>query len=187
MAPAVAPAVSQVRKPDVGLKSVSNLFLPAKFKVVFLGDMSVGKTSIIARFMHNSFDKQEHTIGIDFLSKTMQVEDRTVRLQLWDTAGQERYRSLISGYIRESNAAVVVYDITTRASFDGIEKWVEDVRKHCGPDVILMIAGFTFLICPRWRVCEVVVLRALSLRMVYFAKVNNIWGLSGSRYVSTSR
>jgi len=90
----------------------------AKYKLVFLGDQSVGKTSIITRFMYDQFDKAyQATIGIDFLSKTMYLEDRTVRLQLWDTAGQERFRSLIPSYIRDSSVAVIVYDITDRASF----------------------------------------------------------------------
>eukprot|EP00056_Hartaetosiga_gracilis_P010450 m.154362 g.154362 ORF g.154362 m.154362 type:complete len:115 (+) comp13314_c0_seq5:121-465(+) len=84
-----------------------------KFKLVFLGEQSVGKTSLITRFMYDSFDNTyQATIGIDFLSKTMYLEDRTVRLQLWDTAGQERFRSLIPSYIRDSSVAVVVYDIT---------------------------------------------------------------------------
>ncbi|GAB5577409.1 ras-related protein Rab-6A isoform X1 [Prionailurus iriomotensis] len=86
-----------------------------KFKLVFLGEQSVGKTSLITRFMYDSFDNTyQATIGIDFLSKTMYLEDRTIRLQLWDTAGQERFRSLIPSYIRDSAAAVVVYDITIR-------------------------------------------------------------------------
>uniref|UniRef100_A0A3Q1EKA0 RAB6A, member RAS oncogene family n=1 Tax=Acanthochromis polyacanthus TaxID=80966 RepID=A0A3Q1EKA0_9TELE len=85
-----------------------------KFKLVFLGEQSVGKTSLITRFMYDSFDNTyQATIGIDFLSKTMYLEDRTIRLQLWDTAGQERFRSLIPSYIRDSAAAVVVYDIAT--------------------------------------------------------------------------
>ncbi|KAH8054516.1 hypothetical protein JL722_8867 [Aureococcus anophagefferens] len=90
----------------------------AKYKLVFLGDQGVGKTCIINRFVYDSFDKNyQATIGIDFLSKTMYLEDRTVRLQLWDTAGQERFRSLIPSYIRDSSVAVVVYDTTARASF----------------------------------------------------------------------
>ncbi|GBP49118.1 Ras-related protein Rab-6A [Eumeta japonica] len=90
-----------------------------KFKLVFLGEQSVGKTSLITRFMYDSFDNTyQATIGIDFLSKTMYLEDRTVRLQLWDTAGQERFRSLIPSYIRDSTVAVVVYDITTGHTFD---------------------------------------------------------------------
>ncbi|XP_062582623.1 ras-related protein Rab-6A-like [Saccostrea cucullata] len=86
-----------------------------KFKLVFLGEQSVGKTSLITRFMYDSFDNTyQATIGIDFLSKTMYLEDRTIRLQLWDTAGQERFRSLIPSYIRDSSVAVVVYDITSK-------------------------------------------------------------------------
>ena len=81
------------------------------------------------------------TIGIDFLSKTMYLEDRTVRLQLWDTAGQERFRSLIPSYIRDSSVAVVVYDITQRASFLNTSKWIEDVRNERGNDVIVVLVG----------------------------------------------
>ncbi|GLE08618.1 hypothetical protein PINS_up019922 [Pythium insidiosum] len=88
----------------------------AKYKLVFLGDQGVGKTSIITRFMYDTFDNAyQATIGIDFLSKTMYMEDRTVRLQLWDTRGQERFRSLIPSYIRDSSVAVVAYDITSTA------------------------------------------------------------------------
>ena len=79
--------------------------------------------------------------GIDFLSKTMYLEDRTVRLQLWDTAGQERFRSLIPSYIRDSTVAVVVYDITNANSFHQTSKWIDDVRTERGSDVIIMLVG----------------------------------------------
>ncbi|MBN3289484.1 RAB6A protein, partial [Polypterus senegalus] len=113
-----------------------------KFKLVFLGEQSVGKTSLITRFMYDSFDNTyQATIGIDFLSKTMYLEDRTVRLQLWDTAGQERFRSLIPSYIRDSTIAVVVYDITNPNSFNQTSKWIDDVRTERGGDVIIMLVG----------------------------------------------
>ncbi|KAJ3296586.1 hypothetical protein HDU79_006208 [Rhizoclosmatium sp. JEL0117] len=113
-----------------------------KFKLVFLGEQSVGKTSLITRFMYDTFDNTyQATIGIDFLSKTMYLEDRTVRLQLWDTAGQERFRSLIPSYIRDSSVAVVVYDITNRASFQNTNKWIDDVRSERGGDVIIVLVG----------------------------------------------
>jgi Ras-related protein Rab-6A len=113
-----------------------------KFKLVFLGEQSVGKTSLITRFMYDSFDNTyQATIGIDFLSKTMYLEDRTVRLQLWDTAGQERFRSLIPSYIRDSTVAVVVYDITNMNSFQQTSKWIDDVRTERGSDVIIMLVG----------------------------------------------
>ncbi|CAF4020452.1 unnamed protein product, partial [Rotaria magnacalcarata] len=115
-----------------------------KFKLVFLGEQSVGKTSLITRFMYDSFDNTyQATIGIDFLSKTMYLEDRTVRLQLWDTAGQERFRqyikSLIPSYIRDSTVAVVVYDITNSNSFQQTSRWIEEVRAERGSDVIIML------------------------------------------------
>jgi len=113
-----------------------------KFKLVFLGEQSVGKTSLITRFMYDSFDNTyQATIGIDFLSKTMYLDDRTIRLQLWDTAGQERFRSLIPSYIRDSSVAVVVYDITNANSFQQTSKWIDDVRTERGPDVIIMLVG----------------------------------------------
>merc|ERR1712228_584189 len=113
-----------------------------KYKLVFLGEQAVGKTSVITRFMYDTFENNyQATIGIDFLSKTMYLEDRTVRLQLWDTAGQERFRSLIPSYIRDSTVAVVVYDVTNANSFHQTSKWIDDVRTERGSDVIIMLVG----------------------------------------------
>merc|ERR1712157_79965 len=114
----------------------------AKYKLVFLGEQGVRKTCIINRFVYDSFDKNyQATWGIDFLSKTMYLEDRTVRLQLWDTAGQERFRSLIPSYIRDSSVAVVVYDVSNRSSFNNTAKWIEDVRTERDQDVVIMLVG----------------------------------------------
>ena len=113
-----------------------------KFKLVFIGDQSVGKTSIISRFQYDTFDTHyQTTIGIDFVSKTVPVDDGTVRLQLWDTAGQERFRSLIPSYIRDSHVAVVVFDITSRESFESTTKWIADVRAQRGNDVVIVLVG----------------------------------------------
>ena len=110
--------------------------------MVFLGDESVGKTSLITRFMYDTFDPHyKVTIGIDFVSRSMQQADRTVRLQLWDTAGQERFRSLIPSYIRESAVAVVVYDIAARSSWEAVSRWVEDVHRDRGTDILLVLVG----------------------------------------------
>ena len=95
-----------------------------KFKVVFLGESSVGKTSLINRFLHDSFDSvYRATIGLDFMTKKVQrIDQKSVKFQIWDTAGQERFRSLIPSYIHKSAVAVVVYDITNSETFlQGIE------------------------------------------------------------------
>ena len=113
-----------------------------KFKLVFLGHQSVGKTSLIARYMYDKFDPTYHaTVGIDFLVKTVNFEDRTLRLMLWDTAGQERFRSLSPAYIRDSHVAVVVYDVTNAVSFDGVSSWIELIRSERGQDTIIMLVG----------------------------------------------
>ncbi|KAL5992398.1 hypothetical protein ACLOJK_013315 [Asimina triloba] len=95
----------------------------AKYKLVFLGDQSVGKTSIITRFMYDKFDA------------TYQVNS------LPDTAGQERFRSLIPSYIRDSSVAVIVYDVANRQSFLNTTKWIEEVRTERGSDVIIVLVG----------------------------------------------
>jgi len=124
------------------MSSVQNVLPRSKYKLVFLGDESVGKTSIITRFMYDHFDDTyQATIGIDFLSKTMYLEDRVTRLQLWDTAGQERFRSLIPSYIRDSSVAIIVYDITNKQSYINVDKWIEDVRDERGDDVVIMLVG----------------------------------------------
>ncbi|XP_062213171.1 ras-related protein RABH1b-like [Phragmites australis] len=111
----------------------------AKYKLVFLNDQSISKTSIITHFIYDKFDNTYHaTIGIDSLSKTMYLEDRTVRLQLWDTAGQERSRSLIPSYIRDSSIVVIVY-VASNKSFLNTSKWIEEVRTEMSSDVIIVL------------------------------------------------
>ncbi|KAJ2960016.1 hypothetical protein NQZ79_g4614 [Umbelopsis isabellina] len=124
-----------------------------KFKLVFLGEQSEIVISLLCPEMVSSswqdlpYYSFYATIGIDFLSKTMYLEDRTVRLQLWDTAGQmatnhqERFRSLIPSYIRDSSVCIIVYDITNRNSFMNTTKWIDDVRAERGNDVIIVLVG----------------------------------------------
>ncbi len=113
-----------------------------KYKVVFLGDQSVGKTSIIHRFIYDQFEESySATIGIDFMSHKMYVEDKTIILNLWDTAGQERFKSLIPSYIKDSAVAIVVYDITSKQSFQSVNKWIEDARNLRDDEVLLVLVG----------------------------------------------
>eukprot|EP00932_Pfiesteria_piscicida_P006044 SRR837773.15965.p1 GENE.SRR837773.15965~~SRR837773.15965.p1 ORF type:complete len:213 (-),score=48.31 SRR837773.15965:10-648(-) len=129
---------------------------PQKYKVVFLGDEAAGKTSLVRRYMYDTFEEGiQATIGMDFQSKTVYLEDRTLRLQLWDTAGQERFRSLIPSYIRDAAAAVVVYDITRRKCFDAVRKWVEDVRSERGASVLILLVGNKSDLAPERQVTEV--------------------------------
>jgi len=130
-------AASSAAQRDRGVRS---------HKVVFLGESGTGKTSIIRQFMYRSFDQSyQATVGMDFVSKLMTPEGgggHVVRLQLWDTAGQERFRALIPGYLRDCSACVVVYDVTSRASFEGVRGWVGQALQDRGPnEVVVALVG----------------------------------------------
>lgn len=104
----------------------------SKYKLVFLGDQNVGKTTLISQFVYRQIDKHyEPTIGIDFLTKKVDVDEKEVKLQLWDTAGQEKFHSIISSYARDSFLAIVLFDVGNESTFMKIDKWITDlVRVH---------------------------------------------------------
>ncbi|KAJ5075468.1 rab gtpase [Anaeramoeba ignava] len=119
-----------------------NDLLNNNFKVCFLGDYGVGKTSIITRFLYDSFDiSQQATVGIDFISKTMRIDDQIIRLHLWDTAGQEKFRSLLPTYIRDSSVAIVVFDISKKQSFENLNIWLKFIQEEHGEDFTIFIVG----------------------------------------------
>lgn len=108
-------------------------------KVVFIGNSSVGKTSIISQMIYNnSTDSQQPTVGIDFFSKNITVGTDTIRIQIWDTAGQEQFHSLIPSYLRNSTIAVIVYDISNQESFQSLEHWIKDVQDVANPAMIIV-------------------------------------------------
>lgn len=81
------------------------------------------------------------TVGIDFVTKTMQIDGETLRLQLWDTAGQERFRSLIPSYVRDADCCLIVIDLTSRSTFEGLDKWLDFVRETRGQDSLIYLVG----------------------------------------------
>eukprot|EP00731_Ephydatia_muelleri_P000214 Em0001g214a len=112
------------------------------FKVVLIGDSSVGKTCIVQRFKHGTYvEKHGNTIGVDFTIKTVDVDGKRVKLQIWDTAGQERFRTITQSYYRSAHGVLVVYDITNAESFDHVIHWLEDVKKYTGLDVHIVLVG----------------------------------------------
>lgn len=112
------------------------------YKIVILGDQFVGKTSILNKFKYeNSDDKYTPTIGIDFLTKNVYLEDKTIRLIMWDTAGSERFKSLIPSYIKNANAIILAYDITSKSSFTSLDKWLADISDKVPANSYIIIAG----------------------------------------------
>ena len=112
------------------------------YKIIFLGNTSVGKTMLIYRYISDGFTFPEPTIGIDFFSNTLDVDGTNVRLQLWDTAGQERYKSIITPYIRDSFLAVILYAINDRESFNQLKYWIDlYINKNNNKDSHILIVA----------------------------------------------
>ncbi|XP_059666331.1 ras-related protein Rab2BV-like [Cornus florida] len=112
------------------------------FKIVLIGDSGVGKSNILSRFTRNEFSlESKSTIGVEFATRTLQVEGKTVKAQIWDTAGQERYRAITSAYYRGAVGALMVYDITKRQTFENVQRWLNELRDHADSNIVIMMAG----------------------------------------------
>ena len=113
-----------------------------KYKLIFLGDQSVGKSCIMNRFMNDTFTEEyQATIGLDFQSKNVQIDNQDIHLLLYDTAGQEKFRSLIPMYTRDANIILLVYDITSKDSFMHIPEWIKDLTNIKMEEVIFALVG----------------------------------------------
>jgi len=112
------------------------------FKVLLIGDSSVGKTSICTRFTDNTFtDNFIATLGVDFKIRTLTIDGFRVRLQVWDTAGQERFRTITQAFYRGTHGVIVVYDISDRETYDSVARWLDDTQKYAPDSAIKMLVG----------------------------------------------
>lgn len=150
-----------VQKLAVGVTLLGHTVLMLQFKLVLLGDSSVGKSSIVHRFVKDSFDEfRESTIGAAFLSQTIKIKDKysssdssegaekVIKFEIWDTAGQERYKSLAPMYYRNANAALVVYDITQQDSLSKAQSWVLELKNKVGDeDLVICLVGNKLDLC----------------------------------------
>lgn len=113
------------------------------FKYIIVGESSVGKSCLLLQFLDNRFkDSHDLTIGVDFGSKTIRLDDGTnVKVQIWDTAGQESFRSITKSYYRGSICALLVYDITRRSTFENLSRWLEDLREVAYNKMVVLLVG----------------------------------------------
>ncbi|PAA83664.1 hypothetical protein BOX15_Mlig032469g1 [Macrostomum lignano] len=112
------------------------------FKLLLIGDSGVGKTCILFRFVDNTFQTSFiSTIGIDFKIKTIEVEGKKIKLQIWDTAGQERFHTITTSYYRGAMGIMLVYDITSRKTFESVSRWLRNIDEHASEDVERVIIG----------------------------------------------
>ena len=112
------------------------------FKYIIVGDPSVGKSNLLMKFAHNKFtDEYQATIGVEFGAKNIEFDQQIYRIQIWDTAGQENFRSITRAYYKNSVCAMVVYDITSLATFEHVQNWIEDIKNQSPKTVLIILIG----------------------------------------------
>ncbi|OWM78732.1 ras-related protein Rab11D-like [Punica granatum] len=112
------------------------------FKLVLIGDSGVGKSNLLSRFTRNEFNlESKSTIGVEFATKSLNIDGKVIKAQIWDTAGQERYRAITSAYYRGAVGALLVYDVTRRSTFENVGRWLKELRDHTDPNMVVMLIG----------------------------------------------
>jgi small GTP-binding protein len=112
------------------------------YKFIVVGSSGVGKTAILKRLVEDTFtDDSLSTIGVEFDSTVVTVDNRKVKLQIWDTAGQERFRAIAKAYYRNAAGVFVVYDLTDRRSFDDLNSWMGDIHALCDANAVIQLIG----------------------------------------------
>jgi len=112
------------------------------FKVVLIGDSGVGKSNLLSSFTRNEFNlESKSTIGVEFATRSIQVDSKTIKAQIWDTAGQERYRAITSAYYRGAVGALLVYDISKHQSYENVGRWLKELRDHADANIVIMLVG----------------------------------------------
>jgi len=112
------------------------------FKFVIIGDMGVGKSSIVTRYFDNDFNPNRSiTIGPDFRIKTVDLNEKKIKLQLWDTAGIEKFRSVASSFYRNAKGIIIVYDVDNKQSFNNTQKWFDYIKEYAPYDAICTLVG----------------------------------------------
>ncbi|KAF7663337.1 hypothetical protein LDENG_00211970 [Lucifuga dentata] len=112
------------------------------FKFLVIGSAGTGKSCLLHQFIENKFKQDSnHTIGVEFGSRVVNVGGKTVKLQIWDTAGQERFRSVTRSYYRGAAGALLVYDITSRETYNTLTNWLTDARTLASPNIVIILCG----------------------------------------------
>lgn len=112
------------------------------FKIIIIGDSGVGKSSLTLRATKNQFqDYYNATVGFEFFSQNIKMDDTIIKLQMWDTCGQEIYRSLISSFYKNSSLAMIMYSIEDEESFRHLDYWIKEIKNNSNPDIKIILIG----------------------------------------------
>jgi Ras-related protein Rab-1A len=144
------------------------------FKILLIGDSSVGKTSILLRYIDNTYSGEfQATIGVDFKVSTVKINSKVIKLQLWDTAGQDRFKNIVASYYRGAQGIFIVYDVTNRISFTNVTKWYQETINYLPETTIRFLIG---------NKCDM----NSPFRVVSHEEASNLANSLGIEYVETS-
>ena len=130
-----------MRTPPLFSAEANNEYLHLPI-VVLIGDSGVGKSNLLSRFTRNEFNlDSKSTIGVEFATRSIQVDAKTIKAQIWDTAGQERYRAITSAYYRGAVGALLVYDISKHQTYENVTRWLKELRDHADASIVIMLVG----------------------------------------------
>lgn len=149
------------------------------FKLLLIGNSGVGKSCLLLRFSDDTYTNDYiSTIGVDFKIKTVELDGKTVKLQIWDTAGQERFRTITSSYYRGSHGIIIVYDVTDQESFNGVKMWLQEIDRYATSTVLKLLVG---------NKCDLADKRVVEYDVAKeFAEANNMPFLETSALNSTN-
>jgi small GTP-binding protein len=146
---------------------------PACFKFILIGSSGVGKTAILKRLVNDTFvEESQSTIGVEFETTMLNIDNQRLKLQVWDTAGQERFRSIAKAYYRSAVGVILVYDLTDRRSFEDLGSWLNDAHALCDPNAVIQLIGNKADLSPH--------------RMVTVQEAENLAKVHNMQYLETS-
>lgn len=144
------------------------------FKILLIGDSSVGKTSILLRYIDNTYSGEfQATIGVDFKVSTVKINSKVIKLQLWDTAGQDRFKNIVASYYRGAQGIFIVYDVTNRISFTNVTKWYQETINYLPETTVRFLIG---------NKCDM----NSPFRVVSHEEASNLANSLGIEYLETS-
>eukprot|EP00010_Vexillifera_abyssalis_P008060 CAMPEP_0201545392 /NCGR_PEP_ID=MMETSP0173_2-20130828/1926_1 /ASSEMBLY_ACC=CAM_ASM_000268 /TAXON_ID=218659 /ORGANISM="Vexillifera sp., Strain DIVA3 564/2" /LENGTH=207 /DNA_ID=CAMNT_0047953791 /DNA_START=81 /DNA_END=704 /DNA_ORIENTATION=- len=112
------------------------------YKLLLIGDSGVGKSCLLLRFADNTYTESYiSTIGVDFKVRTIELDKKTIKLQIWDTAGQERFRTITSSYYRGAHGIIVVFDVTDQVSYNNVKQWLKEIERYACENVNKLLVG----------------------------------------------